>query len=42
MLAVMAMNVGYFFAVLGGVFLGTFLLTVLTSSDAHRDPENCG
>lgn len=44
MLAVMTMNVGYFFSVLAGVFLGTFLLAVPTDGDqAHRGTgaEDC-
>jgi copper transporter 1 len=35
MLAVMTMNVGYFMSVLGGVFLGSFVLGGLTSAVAH-------
>jgi len=37
----MTMNVGYFLSVLGGVFLGTFLLAV-PAADAHRGPDDCG
>ena len=35
MLAVMTMNVGYFMSVLGGVFLGSFVLGGRTSAVAH-------
>jgi len=35
MLAVMTMNVGYFMSVLGGVFLGSFVLGGWTSAVAH-------
>ncbi|KAK0648449.1 Ctr copper transporter [Cercophora newfieldiana] len=43
MLAVMTMNVGYFLSVLGGVFLGTFLLAVPMGADAHNSSqEDCG
>ena len=42
MLGVMTMNVGYFLSVLGGVFLGTFLLAVPMANDAHRGQEDCG
>ncbi|KAH7305762.1 Ctr copper transporter family-domain-containing protein [Stachybotrys elegans] len=38
MLAVMTMNVGYFLSVLGGAWLGTFLLGDLA---AHQQPAHC-
>lgn len=38
MLAVMTMNVGYFLSVLGGVWLGTFLLGDLASDN---QPSHC-
>ncbi|KAI5862494.1 Ctr copper transporter family-domain-containing protein [Durotheca rogersii] len=36
MLAVMTMNVGYFLSVLGGIFLGTFLVGRFGSGDDHH------
>ncbi len=41
MLAVMTMNVGYFLAVLGGIFLGTFLLPAPVGSDVHESLDHC-
>ena len=35
MLAVMTMNVGYFLSVLGGTFLGSFILGGRTGPTAH-------
>lgn len=35
MLAVMTMNVGYFMSVLGGVFLGSFVMGGWTSAATH-------
>ena len=35
MLAVMTMNVGYFLSVLGGVFLGSFVLGGMDSTMSH-------
>lgn len=35
MLAVMTMNVGYFLSVLGGVFLGSFLVGRWTGAAVH-------
>jgi copper transporter 1 len=35
MLAVMTMNVGYFLSVLGGVFLGSFVMGGWTSAATH-------
>ncbi|KAH8897422.1 hypothetical protein GQ53DRAFT_508738 [Thozetella sp. PMI_491] len=36
MLAVMTMNVGYFLSVLGGIFLGTFLVGRFGSGNSHH------
>ena len=36
MLAVMTMNVGYFMAVLGGTFLGSFVVGGWTGATGHR------
>ncbi|KAH8890879.1 hypothetical protein GQ53DRAFT_747105 [Thozetella sp. PMI_491] len=41
MLAVMTMNVGYFFSVLGGIFLGTFLLGNLTVDGVANRWDHC-
>lgn len=35
MLAVMTMNVGYFLSILGGTFLGSFILGGWTPAAAH-------
>lgn len=35
MLAVMTMNVGYFMSVIGGVFLGSFVLGGWTPAASH-------
>lgn len=35
MLAVMTMNVGYFLSVLGGIWLGTFVLGNLSYDDRY-------
>jgi copper transporter 1 len=36
MLAVMTMNVGYFLSVLGGIFLGTFIVGRFEAIDTHH------
>lgn len=42
MLAVMTMNVGYFLAVLIGVFAGTFLFTAAKDNNGgHQDEDEC-
>ncbi|KAK4201190.1 Ctr copper transporter [Triangularia verruculosa] len=41
MLAVMTMNVGYFVAVLTGVFLGTFLLATSAENSGHEHGDDC-
>ncbi|KAH6646583.1 Ctr copper transporter family-domain-containing protein [Truncatella angustata] len=41
MLAVMTMNIGYFFSVIAGVFLGTFVLGNLATNSALYEENHC-
>ncbi|KAI2469992.1 Ctr copper transporter family-domain-containing protein [Annulohypoxylon bovei var. microspora] len=41
MLAVMTMNVGYFLAVLGGLFLGTFIVGDLAADNSLYQDHHC-
>jgi solute carrier family 31 (copper transporter), member 1 len=41
MLAVMTMNVGYFVAVIAGVFLGTFILGDLATNNSLYEEHHC-
>ncbi|KAI1089571.1 Ctr copper transporter family-domain-containing protein [Rostrohypoxylon terebratum] len=41
MLAVMTMNIGYFLAVLGGLFLGTFLVGDLAADNSLYQDHHC-
>lgn len=41
MLAVMTMNIGYFISVVGGIFLGTFLLGDLATNNSLYEEHHC-